>query len=201
MLFQGLILDYGEVLVDAQSRASLERLASIARLPVDEFVVRYWHHRTAYDRGLPAAEYWLRVLEGSAILSASRLADLIDADAASWMHYREDVWSITAEFRRRGGRTALLSNGVPEIVERVRIDRPLDAYFDVVVVSCEVGCSKPAPEIYRICLERLGVPAPSTLFVDDRVENLRAAERAGLRTLLFTGAESVDTLARAVGLH
>ncbi len=94
----------------------------------------------------------------------------------------------------------MLSNGVREIVRRLRASGRLDAVFDTVTVSCEVGCCKPDPAIYRICLKRLGVPAPSTLFVDDRAENIAAAESLGLRTLHFTGDASVAALRRELRL-
>jgi HAD superfamily hydrolase (TIGR01509 family) len=76
----------------------------------------------------------------------------------------------------------------------------LDRWFDVVVVSCEVGSCKPGPEIYRVCVERLGVAPDVTLFVDDRIENLQAASRIGLQTLHFTGDASVPKLREALGL-
>ena len=88
----------------------------------------------------------------------------------------------------------MLSNGVPEIIGRVRAERRLQDWFDVVVVSCEVGSCKPDPSIYQLCLDRLGEPAAQTLFVDDRAENLQAAESVGLQTLQFTGDESVPLL-------
>ena len=196
---EALILDFGEVLVTAQPPESVERMASIAHLPLDDFRAGYWRHRDAYDAGLPAADYWRLVLDGRPPSSA-QIADLIDADGVSWTNYREDVWAIAAAFKARGGRTAILSNGVPEIIGRVRDERPLDRYFDVVIVSCEVGCAKPSPDIYRICIDRVGMPAASALFVDDRLVNLAAAEEAGLRTLHFTGDGSVAELKRAVGL-
>ncbi len=188
-----LILDFGEVLTRPQPRDAVERMAAIARLPVDQFVSRYWRHRGAYDGGLPVAEYWRRVLEMDGDEVAA-LDDLIAADAASWSDYRGEVWDIAAAFRARGRRTAMLSNGVPEVIGRVRADRPLDAWFDVVIVSCEVGRCKPDPAIYEMCIDRLGIPAESTLFVDDRTENLEAAEAVGLRTLRFAGDATVPVL-------
>jgi putative hydrolase of the HAD superfamily len=178
----------------------VERMASIARLPFDEFVSRYWRHRPAYDNGLPVADYWRRVLEGNDDLAAAVLEELVAADALSWTDYRAEVWDIASEFRRRGHRTAMLSNGVSEIIARIRDERRLEAWFDVVIVSCEVGRCKPDPEIYRMCLDRLQTPANLTLFVDDRMENLQAAEAVGLRTLRFTGDESVPGLRRLLDL-
>ena len=94
----------------------------------------------------------------------------------------------------------MLSNGVVEIVSRLRSERRLEQCFDVVVASCEVGTCKPDPEIYRICLERLGLAVDATLFVDDRMENLQGARDIGLHTLHFLGESSVPDLRRALAL-
>jgi putative hydrolase of the HAD superfamily len=196
----GLILDFGEVLSRPQRGESVKRLAALAGLPVDEFRSRYWQHRAAYDGGLPVSDYWRRVLECDDEVPRDLLAQLIAVDAFSWRDYREDVWDIAAAFRARGGRTAMLSNGVPEIIATIRAKRRLEAWFDVVVVSCEVGCCKPDPAIYKTCLEQLDTPAARTLFVDDRSENIRAAEAIGLQTLEFAGDESVRALRELLDL-
>jgi len=123
---------------------------------------------------------------------------LIDADVASWTQYRDDVWTLARVFRDDGGRTAFLSNGVPEAMARIRADRPLERWFDVVVVSCEVGVAKPDPVIFQMCLTHLGVEPSHALFVDDRIENIEGAARLGLRTFHFIGADAVSRLVRSV---
>ena len=198
-----LVLDYGEVLVRAQPPESVQRMAAVARLDEEDFRLRYWRWRLDYDRGvLSDAEYWRRVMDGGGI-PAGEVESLGEALAAadydSWSDYREEVWNLAAAFKRRGGRTAILSNGVPAVINRVRHHRPLADYFDVVVVSCEVGCTKPDSRIYEICLAQLGTRAEATLFVDDRLENLEGAARLGIRTLHFVGDESVEALRRAMG--
>jgi putative hydrolase of the HAD superfamily len=191
---EALILDFGEVLTRPQPRDLVERMASIARLPVDEFVARYWQHRAAYDNGLPGIEYWQRVLQGPDALPTTVVSELFDADALSWRDYRTAMWDLAAAFRARGQRTAMLSNGVPEIISRIRAERALDSWFDVVIVSCEVGVCKPDPAIYRTCIDQLGVSPALSLFVDDRLENLEGARAVGLRTFHFTGESSVGRL-------
>jgi putative hydrolase of the HAD superfamily len=200
MPIEGLILDFGEVLTRSQPRAVLERMATLVRLPMDELLSRYWRHRADYDGGLTGEEYWRRVLDGSGSVSGEVIADLIDADFQSWSDYRPEVWDIAAAFRARGGRTAMLSNGVVEIVNRLRSERRLERWFDVVIASCEVGRCKPDPEIYRICLDRLGLTADATLFVDDRMENIQAARDIGLHTHHFLGDSSVPDLRRVLAL-
>jgi putative hydrolase of the HAD superfamily len=77
---------------------------------------------------------------------------------------------------------------------RLRAERALGSCFDVIVVSSEVGLTKLDPRIFELCLARLGVDAGRSLFVDDRIENVEAAAGVGLRTLHFTGDESVGAL-------
>jgi putative hydrolase of the HAD superfamily len=192
---RALILDYGGVLSHAQSDGY--HVAMAAELGVREpaFKEAYWRHRQAYDSGLPAQEYWRRVHDtlGRAYVPR-RLAHLVQTDVASWTRYREEVWTIARGFRESGGRTGLLSNSGPEMMERVRADRDLPSRFDVVIVSCEVGLAKPDPKIYELCLARLGVRPAQALFVDDRGDNVEAAARLGMRTLQFVDEQAVERL-------
>ena len=171
--------------------------------PQNDFRVAYWHHRQQYDAGLPAAEYWRRVLE--TLGEASRASEhghaidhLIKADVASWTQYREEMWLLAQSFRSGGGRTAFLSNGGPEAMARIRAERPLERWFDVVVVSCEVGFAKPDPRIYERCLSRLGVEPSHALFVDDRLENIAAAARLGILTFHFASDDPMRRLVETV---
>jgi putative hydrolase of the HAD superfamily len=82
---------------------------------------------------------------------------------------------------------------------KLRSARPIDRLFDAVVISCEVGLSKPDPRIYRHCLARLGLEPPQALFVDDRADNIEGAARIGLRTLQFDGPDALARLRALVG--
>ena len=194
-----LILDYGEVLSRPQRADCVAAMAGRLGVAVEAFRDAYWRHRRPYDAGLPAAEYWGRVLEtlGHGAPAADRAATLdwlVATDVASWTAYREETWALARAFRAGGRRTAFLSNGVPEVIARLRAERALDACFDVVVVSSAVGLTKPDPRIYTLCLERLGTVPERTLFVDDRAENIEAAARLGIRTLHFAGDDALDRL-------
>lgn len=52
--------------------------------------------------------------------------------------------------------------------------------FDVLVDGRTEGVMKPDPAAYRLVLERMGVPAEGTVFVDDQPVNLAGAEVVGL---------------------
>jgi HAD superfamily hydrolase (TIGR01509 family) len=62
----------------------------------------------------------------------------------------------------------------------------IDALFDPVVISGEIGLRKPQAAIYHHALEQLGLPAGRVLFVDDAEPNIIGAQSVGLRALLHT---------------
>ena len=189
---RALILDYGDVLCQPQLPECIRRMAEVASVPVPTFTDAYWAYRDPYHVDWTAERYWRAVLEHarSPLGEGARreaFPMLSSLDATSWTAYRESTWNIAARFKDGGGRTAMLSNGVPEVMARVRQERSLERCFDVVVVSCEVGCAKPDPAIYQLTLRRLQVEPQAALFVDDRTENLDAARAIGLQTFHFTG--------------
>jgi putative hydrolase of the HAD superfamily len=197
-----LILDYGEVLTHPQRSDDMRAMAGVLGIDEAPFREAYWTLRCEYDRGLPAVEYWKRTAASLGLppVDEAQIAALIACDIMSWTDYRDEMWEVARTFRARGGRTGLLSNGVPEIVARIHADRPLDAVFDAVVVSFQVGLVKPDPAIYRHTLDRLGAQPDTTLFVDDRAENTAAAAALGMHTITFTGSPSVADVKAALGL-
>ncbi|MHC3817637.1 HAD family hydrolase [Streptomyces sp. DT9] len=92
--------------------------------------------------------------------------------------------------RAAGHRLALLSNSFG-------LD-PFNPYehvgiwdlFDVHVVSELVGLAKPNPEIYRVTLDLIGVPAEQCVFVDDHSVNLPPAAALGITTIHATDEDT-----------
>jgi putative hydrolase of the HAD superfamily len=61
--------------------------------------------------------------------------------------------------------------------------------FDDLFISAELGLAKPDPKIYRLALDRLGIPPTRAVFVDDFIENVRAAAALGLRAIQFLSSK------------
>ncbi len=60
-----------------------------------------------------------------------------------------------------------------------------DRLFDSVVLSGEEGMIKPSREIYELAASRLGVDISECVMIDDLLDNVDGAERAGMRAILF----------------
>ena len=118
------------------------------------------------------------------------------------IHLYADSLPAVQALREHGVRTALVSNcshNTRAVVERLG----LEAAFDAVILSFEVGAQKPEPEIYRLALERLGITKPSrAVFVDDQADYCDGAAAIGMQTrLMLRPREPVEDFAPSTNGH
>lgn len=74
--------------------------------------------------------------------------------------------------------------------------RPISDYFDWMFLSYQLGAYKPDEKIFRLALEREGLNADETLFIDDAVKNTEATRRVGMHALhVATNEDWRDALA------
>lgn len=86
---------------------------------------------------------------------------------------------------------ALLSNLNIDMKTAIINRLGIDKYFQSMIFSNDVGLLKPQPEIYLLTLQKLGLPAAETLFIDDTLEYITAAQKLGLNTILFTSEKEL----------
>ncbi len=85
----------------------------------------------------------------------------------------------------------LLSNTNAIHVKFVFEKFPMLQDFDAQILSHEVGLLKPDRAIYELALNRCGLEAARTLFIDDIHANVEGARAVGMRGLLFESANQV----------
>ena len=159
-------------------------MAAILDLPLSRFEEIYWRHRLAYDEAtLDPTEYWNNF--GS--ITLGEINQLNRLDALSWTHPRAVMPDWACQLRQAGFRIALLSN-MPFTVRDAVLGCEWLPQFDQRTFSCELGVSKPSPEIYEHCLRGLDVAAKDALFLDDRLSNVRGAEAVGMQGIVFASA-------------
>jgi len=104
------------------------------------------------------------------------------AQASAWRIFDDVVPTLTA-LRQRGLKLGVISNWDDRLRPLLKSLRLADQ-FDRVVVSCEVGDSKPASVVFQVAVEQLGVPAGSILHVGDSFEmDVQGARDAGLNAV------------------
>jgi putative hydrolase of the HAD superfamily len=181
---KAVIFDYGLVLSSPQPKAEVEAMASLLQMDFDTFYDSSWRYRLEYDQAaLDATSYWNAVAQR--ILSSEKIAHLIDIDSRSWTHPNPVMPGWAGQLRQAGLKTAILSNMPVPVRDAVERCEWLPE-FDCRTYSCDLRITKPSPEIYQHCLTKLGIAPSETLFLDDRPENIRAAEALGMHGIVFT---------------
>ena len=195
-----IIFDYGNVLCSSPLAKEIEGMASILEMPIADFQQRYWRDRLAYDRAsVDPAAYWNTVAGRQ--LSPADIERLQEIDSSSWSHPDPVMPAWAQRVRAAGFRTGLLSN-MPAPVRDYIIECPWLPEFDHTTFSCDLRSTKPSPEIYAHSLTGLGVGASDALLLDDRVENIRAAEAMGIHSILFTTPQALPhELERRFAIH
>ena len=185
--YSGLLVDWGGVLTSNlfdsfRSFCELERIAPDAisrRFRTDpdsrELLI-------GLETGLVPEEEFEPKFAAMIGVSAPGLIDRMFAGAGP----DEPMLDAVRRAHQAGVRTGLVSNSWGTR----RYPRPLlSELFDGVVISGEVGIRKPAPEIYALGAERLGLDTGACVFVDDLEFNLRPAEELGMATVHHIDAE------------
>lgn len=89
------------------------------------------------------------------------------------------------KLRADGYKTALVTNNVREGSKMWRSLMDVDALFDVVIDSSDVGIRKPNPAIFQLALQQLAVDDPATaVFLDDLDSNVVAAKALGMHGIV-----------------
>jgi 2-haloacid dehalogenase len=73
-------------------------------------------------------------------------------------------------------------------------------WFDGRVVSGEERMRKPAEAFYRVLLDRYGLQPEETLFIDDNLRNIKAAEAMGIPSIRFESPEQLERELKAKGI-
>jgi putative hydrolase of the HAD superfamily len=81
----------------------------------------------------------------------------------------------------------------PTTVKRGWLEREdIGHVWDAFVSSCEVGVRKPAPSIYRMALDELGIKPEQAAFVGHKASELQGAKAVGMTTVAFNYGEDVE---------
>lgn len=89
------------------------------------------------------------------------------------------------ELRRKGVKTAVITNMWRWVVDSVFRRFGLEKGFDTIVASDELPVSKPGGLPLRVALQQLGVHAEDALFIGDTETDVRAGRHAGVRVVLL----------------
>jgi putative hydrolase of the HAD superfamily len=125
------------------------------------------------------------------------------APVLEWGEFRgrvdREAVALVEAVRAAGYQVGLLSNATTRLEEDLE-HLGLDSAFDAVFNTARLGVCKPDPEVYRLVVAELGVPAAQVVFTDDTPSWAEAATAVGLHGIAFTGVTHLRDELRRLGV-
>lgn len=188
------VFDYGMVLTGMPDEKAHDAMVRITGLSSEQFEQLYWADRHAYDEGkLSGITFWQKFARNGGLhhLNQKTIEELNALDARYWTTQNPAMLAWQRNLKATGIKTGILSNMGDTVLENIEREFQWIHDFDAQVWSYQLGIAKPDPVIYHAILKRLAVPAEETLFLDDKPENIEAAEKLGMMGLVFTTVEKL----------
>jgi putative hydrolase of the HAD superfamily len=155
------LLDLFGVIALHQRPGALAEMAASCHAPADAFTEAYWALRPPYDAARQSApQYWTAVLRRlSRRVGTGTIEKLRLADIDSWSRVDDHMVAYVQSLRIRAQ----------------------------VAFSGRINVAKPEPSAFHHCVTAMHAAPADFLFVDDREENVRAAQAVGMTGHVFTG--------------
>lgn len=133
---------------------------------------------------------------------AEKLADGYVEISPLQTHIFPETHETLATLKSDGFQMHIITNGFQEIQHIKLANCNLNAYFDVVVCSEEVGKNKPAPEVFQHAMKLAKAqPEESVMIGDDFKVDILGAERAGMKAILFDPHKQYNDRAHEWRIH
>jgi 2-haloacid dehalogenase len=193
------VFDLGGVLIDWDPRHLYRRLMPEDEVEgfLDEIGFMAWNHEQDAGGSWAAAvdEHAARFPHRRNLIAAypARFAETLDGPV-------DGTVEILRELHARGTRLLGLTNWSAETFPYAERTFDFLGLLEGILVSGYEGVAKPDPAVFALLVNRYDLDPARTVFVDDSPANVEAAAAAGLRALLFTGADALRRDLSRLGL-
>lgn len=97
----------------------------------------------------------------------------------------EDTVEVLSELKNNGMPLYILSNWSAETYPKAELIYDFLNWFDGKIISGEVGKVKPDPEIFYILSKTYNLNPKNSVFIDDKLVNIKTAELVGFHGIHF----------------
>ena len=199
---KAIIWDVGQVLYITDDKDLYVTLANETGIPYEKIREVYFSEMNdLIDVGKVTEDEFTAYALDALGISAEKYAEFIKI-REDVLYLDEKVMERIEELRKTY-KMGILSNFTPDLRRKIDDEWKISDKFDEIIISCEVKLVKPDAAIYKLALERLGIRADESVFVDDRTLNIEAAQKVGLHTVLYEnreqGLQALDAILDAQG--
>jgi len=140
-------------------------------------------------RGIGVKENWPVLIEKYKIKTNKSAEELARQTQEEYLKkidavtIKEGLEDFVDSLKGRGIKTALATSNDFWIVEEIFEKLKLGSFFDMVTTGEEARFKKPAPDLFLVAADKLGVPPAECLVIEDAASGIAAAHAAGMKAV------------------
>lgn len=184
-VIKNIVFDVGQVLLEFNWRGFIDsmKLTEDKKKKLINATLGNMSHWNEHDRGMADEAFVKKCIQ-------------LEPDIGPEIeYYMKNIGTIVREYdysvplirelKAKGYMVYILSNYGTTPFKYAREHMKFFDEVDGMVISHEVGCIKPEPEIYHILLDRFNLIPGECVFIDDRADNIEAAKNLGMKGIVF----------------
>lgn len=182
-MIKAVIFDLGGVLVDNPAPQMISYYSKNINVSIEQFTNVFSKYEMDWQKGnLSEEEFWKRITTDLNVTKPDVESLWLDGFLGAYKE-KEEMFLLIKNLKHNGYKVALLSNTEVPIMNHIKKQSWSD--FDLLIYSCEIGMRKPDREIYERTLVELKINPGEAVFIDDKAENINAANEIGIHAILF----------------
>ncbi len=198
-----IVFDLGRVLVDFDHRIAAQKISAFTRKTPEQIFDLF------FDSSLIQSFEEGKISPEDFFANVSQMLGL-NMGFEEFLPIWNQIFFLTAENKavyalckslKKRHRIALLSNINVLHFNYLKENFSIFDIFHDIFASCEMGCIKPNPQIYRKLIFALRVMPEEVFYVDDRPELIEQANALGIRGFVYKGTEQLNLNLASCGVE
>ena len=187
-----ILFDLGGVLINWKDKWLFEEIEFKYKIPLKTLVKRFDIHRDKLFTGkILEYDFWKIVLKDYFDNNLEKL-EIIDQIFQQRSSINHKVFSLAKKLKKENHKIGILSNIIPQ-TRQTLTEKNIFDFFEYAFFSDLIGFARPNPEIFDYVKRQLNMPLNNIMLIDDKKENIKAADQAGLTTIHYKKHFSLDS--------
>lgn len=186
-MIKAIIFDWGNVLELVDQKGFNKEISNKYSVELERFTGVEAKNRSKMDAGEIDTEEYLDNINKELGIEIDK-EEYYDIFFSKYVRQNKKLIDIIRKLKKY--KLFILSNNNPPFYRHMKEDTDFEDIFDKIVLSFKEGLKKPNREFYMKVLD--GLKPEECLFVDDREGHAEAAEKLGMKTIVYDFVEQFE---------
>lgn len=179
-----IIFDLGSVLVEWNPKKFIAEFDITAKQKILIAEELYYHADwLALDKGTKSEKEVIAAVAKRTLMSEQLIGELFIETRKTHTEIKRTS-TLLPKLKSNGHNLYCLSNMSRETFDYLKCFE-FFKYFDDIIISAHIQMMKPDIEIFNFMIKKFNISAQDSVFIDDRLENIQAAQSVGIKGILF----------------